>query len=109
MAGRAVALALEGEEEVQALDEAEAALRRTSAPLELARVLVDLADAHRRSGDRTAGREAANEAHDLADRIGATRLARHARRQLRLLGARPKPSAGEGLAALTPAERRVAD
>jgi DNA-binding CsgD family transcriptional regulator len=65
--------------------------------LEHARALLALGD-----------REALREALELAERCGATALALQARRALVATGARPRRAATTGVAALTPAQLKVA-
>ena len=76
--------------------------------LEHARALVDLGAALRRANRRADARAPLRRALDLADRGGMRRLARRARHELRAAGARPRRTALSGIAALTPAEHRVA-
>jgi DNA-binding CsgD family transcriptional regulator len=56
-----------------------------------------------------AARAILRDAHELAHRCGADALAERARAELLLAGGRPRPPAGAGAAALTPAERRVSE
>jgi DNA-binding CsgD family transcriptional regulator len=91
------------------LAEAVAALRPSPAPLELARALVDLGAAERRSGARAKARECLREGLDLAYRQGGLRLAERARRELVIAGGKPRRDAIRGRDALTPSELRVAE
>jgi DNA-binding CsgD family transcriptional regulator len=76
---------------------------------ELARTLTELG-AHRRcAGERRAARAVLRDAHDTAHACGATALCDRAQAELLLAGGRPRPPAGAGADALTPAERRVAE
>jgi DNA-binding CsgD family transcriptional regulator/tetratricopeptide (TPR) repeat protein len=109
VAQRAVALAGPAADRADGLRAAVATLEPASAPLELARTLVELGAELRRSGRRSAARESLLRAHAQAEELGAARTASRARRELRELGVRTQASAGTGLASLTPAERRVAD
>jgi len=72
-------------------------------------VLVDLGAALRQGGEAAAAREPLREALDVADRLGLRRLAGVARDELVAAGGRPRRTARTGVAALTPAERRVAE
>jgi DNA-binding CsgD family transcriptional regulator len=91
------------------LAEAVAVLRPSPAPLELARALVDLGAAERRSGARAKAREILREGLDLAYRQGGLRLAERARRELVIAGGKPRRDAIRGRDALTPSELRVAE
>lgn len=62
-----------------------------------------------RAGDKPAAREQLAHARDLATRVDATALAGQAADVLLRAGGRPRRVAVEGVAALTPAERRTAD
>ena len=84
-------------------------LRPAPAPLELARALVDLGSAQRRSGARNAARQPLREGLDLAHRQGGLRLAERARRELVIAGGKPRRDAVRGRDALTPSELRVAE
>ena len=90
------------------LEEACALLETSPNRLEYTRALVDLGAALRRANRRNDAREPLRHALDLADRGGMRLLARRARDELRLTGARPRRAALSGLASLTPAEHRVA-
>ena len=105
---RALARTAGGEEAVQLLGEAVEGLDGTSAQLELARALVDLGAALRRVNRRAAAREPLRRALDLAERGGMRLLGRRARHELAATGARPRRGVLSGVAALTPAEHRVA-
>ena len=91
------------------LEEARAHLTASNARLELARCLVDLGARHRAAGERRAARAILRDAHDAAHVCRATALCEQARAELLLAGGRPRPPAAAGAAALTPAERRVAE
>src|SRR6202044_2761807 len=115
-AGRALGIALRaaGLVEGQAggtdlLAEAVAVLRPSPAPLELARALVDLGAAERRSVSRAKARETLREGLDLAHRQGGLRLAERARRELVIAGGKPRRDAIRGRDALTPSELRGAE
>lgn len=107
IAERAVALVGPAAERAAGLEAAAQTL--ADIPLEQARALVDLGGELRRGGDRRGARDALTRAHALSERVGATRLAKLARHELRAAGARPTLTAGHGLSGLTPAERRVAE
>ena len=105
---RALAAATGGGERIALLEQACELLAGTQNRLEHTRALVDLGAALRRANRRNDAREPLREALDLADRGGMRLLARRARDELRLAGARPRRSALTGMASLTPAEQRVA-
>jgi DNA-binding CsgD family transcriptional regulator len=82
-----------------------AVLEVSEARLELAKTLVELGSALRRTGSRSAAREPLQRALELADACGGAVVAERARTELLATGARPRrPTDGE----LTPSERRVA-
>ena len=68
-----------------------------------------LGAALRRRGERVAAREPLRAALDLADAGGLAAVARHAREELQVSGARVRRPALSGVDALTPSERRIAD
>ncbi len=109
----AIGLALRGaglvERDVERLAAAVDALEDSPARLELARAQIELGAAIRRSGRRADARAPLRAGMDLAHACGATRLAEHARDELRATGARPRRLAVSGAQSLTAAERRVAD
>ena len=105
---RAQGIAEGGPTGVACLEEAVAVLRRSPSTLELARALVDLGGAIRRSGRPAEAREPLREALELADRFGAVRLGRQARDELLAAGARPRRRELSGPESLTPSELRVA-
>jgi DNA-binding CsgD family transcriptional regulator len=84
----------------------QAAEHFATAPLERARVLVELGARQGAAGERRTARTTLREAFDAAHACGATALEQRARDELRLVGGRPRTPAGGDL---TPAERRVAD
>ena len=90
------------------LSEAIDVLRGADAPLELARALASLGALTRRAGNRTRARALLRESLDIAHRCGAIAVARRARRELRVAGARPRRDALRGRDALTASELRVA-
>lgn len=114
-APRAVGVALRAHALVQSspaideLREAVGGLERSPARLEYARALVDLGATMRRAGDRSASRDPLREGHDLAVLCGAGLLAERARQEIAATGARVAPAGLQGVAALTPSERRVAE
>ncbi len=98
-----------GKKAVDLLIMAEAVLDRSGARLEHTRTLAFLGAALRHHGSQKAARATLRRALDMATRLGADGLARLARTEMLLAGARPRASASTGPAALTAAERRVAD
>jgi DNA-binding CsgD family transcriptional regulator len=90
------------------LEEAIAVLQGTAARLVLAQALADYGTLLRELGSRTKSRDALRQAITQADACGAPVLAQRARAELSAGGGRPPPVETEGVAALTPAERRVA-
>jgi DNA-binding CsgD family transcriptional regulator len=91
------------------LEEARAHFTASHARLELARCLTELGTHRRAAGERTAARAVLRDAHDTAQACGAMALCARARGELLLAGGRPRPPAGAGVHALTPAERRIAE
>ena len=83
-------------------------LRGTSARLELARSLVELGSALRRSGRRPEARDPLREGLKLAVECGASALARRAHDELVAAGARPRRDPTESRSRLTASELRVA-
>jgi DNA-binding CsgD family transcriptional regulator len=108
MALRRRALAQEGEEAIATLEEAVEAFEGTDLRLELGWALHDLGARLRIRGDRRAAREPLRRALDLGHRTESALLARHAHGELEASGARPRRERLDGVEALTPAERRVA-
>ncbi len=105
---RVAAMASGDEEGVTLLSEAVEVLEDTPARMEAARCAVALGVLRRRTGHRVAALDALRGGADLAQQIGARRLAEEARQEMRRLGARPRRLAFSGADALTSAERRVA-
>jgi DNA-binding NarL/FixJ family response regulator len=105
---RAAGLAQPGREGIALLDEAARTLAQAPAPLEHARALTDLGARLRRDGRRTEARDQLARALDLAHHCGGIALARRAREELVLAGAKPRRDALRGRDALTPGELRVA-
>lgn len=108
MALRRRALAQEGDEAIATLREAVAALEGTDLRREHGWALHDLGARLRIRGDRVEAREPLRQALELAARTEAALLARLAHEELEASGARPRRERLEGVEALTPAERRVA-
>ena len=96
-------------EDADALAEAVDVLAGAGAEVELARALVDLGAALRRSNRRRDSRAPLREGLAIASACGAAPLAERARAELLASGARPRRAALSGPDALTPSERRVAD
>ena len=105
---RAHALLATGETGIEALEASIALLERTPARLELARSLVELGAALRRSGRRADAREPLAAGRELAYACGADRLVARAGDELRAAGARPRRIARTGVDALTASELRAA-
>jgi DNA-binding CsgD family transcriptional regulator len=97
-----------GEAALGHLEEAVAVLEGTTARLVLAQALADYGALLSELGRRRQSREPLRRAIALADACGAPVLAERARTELSAGGGRPPPAETEGVAALTPAERRVA-
>jgi DNA-binding CsgD family transcriptional regulator len=97
-----------GEQGVEQLTEAVAALEDSGADLELAQTLVDLGMLMRLGGQRLAARPHLARGLDLAFRCGASPLVQRAREELAASGARPRRDRLTGLDALTPSELRLA-
>ena len=91
------------------LEEACTHFAASHARLELARALTELGTRRRAAGERRAARSILRDAHDTAYACHATVLCERAQAELLLAGGRPRPPAGAGAGALTPAERRVAE
>lgn len=86
-----------------------AVLEDSTARLELARSMIDLGGALRRSNQRAEGRDHLRRGLDLASRCGAAPLAERAGEELKLAGGRPRSPFIHGRNSLTPAELRVAE
>lgn len=106
---RARALVATAAQQITMLTDAVEILRETPARLERARALCDLGAALRRWGERSRGREPLQEALQLAHECGAVALEQRARRELLVLGARPRRHAVTGVAALTVREREASE
>jgi DNA-binding CsgD family transcriptional regulator len=108
-AARMRALVAPREHAISLFEEARTHFAASHARLELARCLTELGARQRAAGERRAARAILRDAHDTAYVCRASALCERARAELLLAGGRPRPAAGAGLEALTPAERRVAD
>ncbi|RKQ91634.1 regulatory LuxR family protein [Solirubrobacter pauli] len=108
MALRRRALAQLGDEAIDTLRDAVAALEPTDLQREHGWALHDLGARLRIRGDRVEAREPLRRALELAARTESALLARLAHEELEASGARPRRERLEGVGALTPAERRVA-
>jgi DNA-binding CsgD family transcriptional regulator len=106
---RAAALVADADDRLRGLREAVSVLERARSPLELARARCDLGAALRAAGNRTEAQAVLAAAHDLAQTLGASRIARRAEDELRAAGVRPRRDLGVGPASLTPSERRIAE
>jgi len=93
---------------VALLAESHEVLRASPSGLERVRTEVELGTALRRSGRLREAREPLAQALHTADELGLLALARRAREELAVSGARPRRNALSGVEALTPAERRTA-
>jgi DNA-binding CsgD family transcriptional regulator len=83
-------------------------LADTPLRLEHSKALAGLGAAQRRAGQRTKARRTLTLALDLADTCGALAVARQARAELLIAGARPRRNRIHGPAALTASQLRVA-
>jgi DNA-binding CsgD family transcriptional regulator len=91
------------------LEEALSILESSPSDLDRARTLVDLGRMQRLAGRPSDAREPLRLGLELAVQCGSNRLAATAHEELRAAGVRPRRVAVTGVAALTPAERRVAE
>ena len=105
---RAAAL-LEHGADIESLERAVALLEGSPRRAQLGHALLVLGRAQRHAGHRRVARAALTEALALAQRLGHGDLARDAREELRVAGARPRRELLTGVESLTAAERRVAD
>jgi DNA-binding CsgD family transcriptional regulator len=108
-AARIRALIAPRRQAIARLEEAATHFAASHARLEYARTLTELGARRRAAGDRRAARAILRDAHDAAFTCRAGALCDSARAELLLAGGRPRPPAGAGMDALTPAERRVAE
>jgi DNA-binding CsgD family transcriptional regulator len=93
---------------VETLRQSVAALDQYGPPHELARSLVELGAALRRSGSRSESREPLRRGLELAHRAGAGGIEARAREELAAAGSRPRRVFRTGVAALTASELRCA-
>ena len=105
----AAALTMDGTQRLEGLQEAEVVLGKAGAALDRAECLIDLGRALGERGRTAVGRESLDRAIAVAHGLGAEAVAGRARDALVRLGGRPRRTAVAGVAALTPAERRVAE
>ncbi len=106
---RAAAAAERGESAIRLLRESIAVLEPSPCRLEHAESLFALGAALRRASQRSEAREHLRAALDIAHNRGAVPLARRAREELTLTGARPRRAVLSGPDSLTGGERRVAE
>jgi DNA-binding CsgD family transcriptional regulator len=97
-----------GEEALETLRHAIAALETTQAKLELAHAHAGLGRGLRRAGPRVEARHHLTIALDLAHRCGASGLEVELLEELTQAGARPRRPAVTGVESLTPTELRIA-
>lgn len=105
----ALAQASPDDEAAALLEEALTVLTDSTAQLARIHARLALGAVRRRLGARDEARELLYSAFEAADVAGALPYATQARRELHALGNRPRRAAREGLASLTPSERRVAE
>ena len=98
-----------GEAAVEAFARAAGVAERSPSLRTRAEAQLELGAALRRAGRRTEARAPLALARDLATRIDATGLANRAAEELVVAGGRPRRIAQDGVAALTPSERRTAE
>ena len=108
-AARPARLALAREDEIELLEAAVAAARRSPSALNQAEARVALGAALRRAGRRAEAREPLREARELAPAPAPRALEERAHEELVIAGARPQRVAQAGVEGLTPSERRVAE
>ena len=106
---RILAFAAKAPRTLELLAEAVRVGRAGPPRLEYMIALVDLGAATRRANQRTAARPPLRRGLELAERGGATALARRANEELGATRARPRRVMLSGVEALTPSERRVAE
>lgn len=104
---RGLALVLGGDEGIALTEEALALLADADVAGERARTLLAQARLLRLARQPARARDPLAEALDLAERLGALRLAEKVEAELRVAGGRPRRRAVTGVDALTPAELRV--
>ena len=96
-----------GENGIARLEDSVEKLEESGARYELARSLIELGSALRRSGQRSPSREPLRRGMELAHLSGADPLTERAREELLATGARPRRIMRSGVDALTPSEHRV--
>jgi len=106
---RAAGLVEGGDAGLRLLGESVDTLARSPATLELCRSRIELGAALRRAGRRRDARAELGRGLELASRLGARRLERQAREELKASGARLGRMERSGPESLTPSERRVAE
>jgi DNA-binding CsgD family transcriptional regulator len=99
---------LDGPDAIAHFDAACDALAPSPFDWHLARARLELGSALRRGGQRVRARELLRSALDYAERHGAAAIARRARDELRVTGARLRNVYLSGVESLTPAELRTA-
>lgn len=104
---RAQGLLVGGEDGIELLRESVEVLSDSPAVLERAHALVSLGGALRRAGQRAEAREPLAQGLELAERCGATPLAKLAREELGAGGARPRADGRWDADALTISELRI--
>jgi ATP/maltotriose-dependent transcriptional regulator MalT len=104
----AQALAHPGGADLDGLKDAASIYEQLEAPLDLARVLLEIGNTLRRRRQRKAARDPLRQALDLARSCGARPLAERAEHELRATGAKPRRDRITGRDALTATELRVA-
>jgi DNA-binding CsgD family transcriptional regulator len=109
IAQRAAAITAASDETITLLSRSVDTLQACAGSLEYARSLIMLGAAQRRNGQRSQARVALEHALDLAARIGAEPLIRHATDELHAAGSRPRRAYRTGLESLTATERRIAE
>jgi DNA-binding CsgD family transcriptional regulator len=97
-----------GSAKLALLEEAEAVLETTAAPLSLTRAQVAYGTALHASGHTQAARKVLRRGLETAYTLGAMPLYRQARQSLLATGARPRRPMSSGLGSLTPSEIQVA-
>ncbi|CAA9489444.1 MAG: hypothetical protein AVDCRST_MAG30-1278, partial [uncultured Solirubrobacteraceae bacterium] len=90
------------------IERAATRLEATDAPLEGARTMLAAGRARHATGDVAGARQATQRARELAERCGAAPLAADTIEALVSAGGRPRRTRSHGTAALTQAERRIA-
>ena len=104
-----LAMTVDGDEQLAALQEAVAVLDGSPARLVRAEALADLGAALRRARRRADARPPLREALELARRCGAAGLAKRAHDELEATGEKVRRYTPIAVESLTPSERRVAE